>query len=79
MVADSDPLPKLAEVVLVQAVAQLRLAEQNDLEKLACVCFQVGKETNLLQQGRTKVLGFVDDQDGVAALVDFVEHELVDG
>src|SRR3954470_16392972 len=79
MVTDGDPLAKLTQVVLVEAVAQLRLAEQDDLEQLAGVGLKVGKKTNLFQQGRAEVLGFIDDEDGVAALLDFVKQELVNG
>src|SRR5205814_1375290 len=79
MVADGDPLAELAEVVLVEAVAQLRLAEQNDLQQLARVGLEVGKQANLLQEGWAEILRFVDDQHGVAASLDFVEEELVDG
>ena len=46
-------------------VAQLWLPNQDDLQKLALVGFQVGEQTQLLQHISGQTLGFVDHQNVV--------------
>lgn len=42
VITDRDPLTQLPKPVIVQPIPQLGLTQQNDLEKLAFVGFEVG-------------------------------------
>jgi hypothetical protein len=75
---DGDPLSELAKAVIVQAVSELRLAEQDDLEQFAIFGFEVGEESDLFEEFGGEVLGFVDDQDGVAAVEEEIDKELIE-
>lgn len=78
MVSDRDALAKLAEVVMVQSVAQFRLAHQNDLQKFPVIGFEIGKQADLFEQTISEVLCFVDDKNGFAALRHLFEEKMID-
>ena len=78
VIADRDALAKLAKVVIVQAITQLGLAHEDDLQQFAIVGLQIGEEANLFEEFVGEVLRFVDDEDGVAAGVRLGEEEAVD-
>ena len=79
MVADSDALTKLSEAMIIQPLAQLGLAHEHNLEELAVIGFEIGKQSNLFKEIEGEILGFVDDQHGFAALFDLFEEKFVDG
>ena len=77
MVADRDPLAELAQPLPVELLAQLRLADQDDLEELALIGLEVREQADLLEQLVLEVLGFVDEQDDVVSGGGLVEQVLV--
>ena len=78
MEAHCDALAQLAQGMVVEAVAQFRLAHQNDLQKFALVGFQVGQQPDLLQQFAGQILGLVNNENGVLVVLDLLEEEAVD-
>ena len=78
MVADGDALAQLAQAVLVESVAQFGLAHQDDLQQLALVGFEIGKEADLFEQFAREVLGLVNNKNGVLAALGLMEEEAVD-
>jgi len=77
--ARHHPLRELLQFGLEQHVAQLGLADQDDLQQLALVGLQVGQQAQLLQHVDRQVLRLVDDQHvvqprGVGAQQEFVER-----
>lgn len=57
---------------------QLGLADEDDLEELAGVGFQIGEEADVLKGIEGHILGFIDDEDDLAALFDEFEQVLVE-
>ena len=62
-------LVQLAQLRPAQHLCQLGLANQNDLQQLFAVGFQVGEQANLLQHVKVQMLGLVDQQYGFAAAI----------
>ncbi len=77
VVADRDPLAELAQPLLVELLAQLRLSDENDLEELALIGLEVREQADLLEQLGFEILGLVDEQDDVVAGRRLVEQVLV--
>src|SRR6476469_2779976 len=50
MVTHRDALPKLAQAMIINPVAQFRLPHQHDLQELAVISPQIGKQSDLLEQ-----------------------------
>src|SRR5690242_17167057 len=69
MITHSDALAQLPQAMFVQAVAQFRLAHENNLQELPIVRFQIREQPDLLQQFQSQVLRLVNDQNGVLSLV----------
>ena len=55
MVAYSNPLVQLTKVLLLKLVPEFRLPDQDDLDELLTIRFEVRNETDLLQRGVGKV------------------------
>jgi hypothetical protein len=68
VVARNHPLRQLLHVGALQHVAQLRLADQHDLQQLALIGFQIRQQPQLLQHLRGQVLGLIDDEDVLMSL-----------
>ena len=62
MKAGNDALRELLQIGPCQHGAQFRLADQDDLQQLALIRFQIGQQTQLLQHVGGEVLRFVDDE-----------------
>ncbi len=62
MEARNHALRQLFELGPCKHVAQLRLADQHDLQELAFMRLEVGQQAQLLQHIRGEVLRLVDDQ-----------------
>ena len=69
---------KLAQARVVQAVAQFRLAEQDDLQQLAVVRFDVGEQPDLFEQVVGQILRLVNDEHAIPAVLDLVQQKFVD-
>ena len=69
MITHRDALAQLAQARAVQPVAQFRLAEQDDLQQLAVVEFEVGKQPHLFEQFVGQILRLVNDQHAVPAVL----------
>ncbi len=63
MIAHADALIELAHVAPPEQRAEFGLADENDLDELVGLGFEVGKEPDLFQHRRIEMLGLVDDQD----------------
>lgn len=74
---DQDALAELAKPVFAQYLFEFRLTHQNDLQKLLLVRLQVRQKSELLQQVESEVLGLVDDQKDIFALLDSVQKDVV--
>ena len=77
MVAHRDALAQLAQAALVELLAQLRLADQHDLQELALVGLEVGEQAHLLEQLGLQVLRLVDEEHDVVAGLRLLEQEAV--
>src|SRR5581483_504444 len=60
-------LGKLMQFRIEQEVSQLRLSDQNYLQKLMLICIYVGQHSKMFERLGSQVLGLVDDQDGAPA------------
>src|SRR5689334_22605616 len=78
MVADGDALAQLPEGGIVEAIAQLGLSHQDNLQQFPVVCLKVGQQPHLFEQLVGQVLGLVDNQDTLPAHVDLLQQEQVD-
>src|SRR5437879_4531881 len=58
---------ELAQIGIVQNLAQLRLARQDDLQFLGGVGLEITEQANLFQNARRQTVRFVDDQDRAQA------------
>jgi hypothetical protein len=68
VVAAGDALRELPQVLARQQFAQLRLADQDDLQQLLGFGLQVGEQADVLEHLRGEVLRFIDDQHDAPAL-----------
>jgi hypothetical protein len=62
VIAPGDALGQLPEVAAVQHLAQLGLADQDDLQQFLLGGLEVGEQPDLLQHVGPEVLRLVDDQ-----------------
>src|SRR6201999_246075 len=62
-----DALSQLSQLVPCEKLAQLGLTDENDLQQLACVGFEVGEEANLLEHRGCEVLCLVHYDDDTPA------------
>ena len=60
--ARGDALRQLAQVVAPQQLAQLRLADQDDLQQLLRLGLEIGEQAHLFQHFGAEVLRLIDDQ-----------------
>ncbi len=67
VVAAGNSLCQLAQLGAVQQFAKLRLADQDDLQKLLRGCFQIGKQTDLFQDVDAKILRLIHQHDDAPA------------
>src|SRR5262245_45370506 len=65
VVADRDALPELAQLLAIELLAKLGLADEDDLQQLALVGLEVGQEPDLLEQLGLEVLGLIDQENHV--------------
>jgi hypothetical protein len=79
MITHRDALAQLAQARAVQAVAQLRLAQQDDLQQLAVVGLDVGEQADLFEQVLGQILRLVNDEHGFLALLDLFQQKFADG
>ena len=78
VVAHSDALTQLAEFIAIEAVAELRLANEDDLQQFVLVGFEVGQQTHLLELLLGHVLCFVDDEHDHAIGVRLFEQKPIE-
>ena len=62
MIPHGDALPELPEPGAVQPVTQFRLAQQDNLQQLAVVRFEIGNQPHLFEQFLGQILRLVHDQ-----------------
>ena len=62
MVADGNPLPQLLQLRRRQLVAQVRLADQHDLQQLRLLGFEIRQHAQLFESREAEVLRLVDDE-----------------
>jgi hypothetical protein len=62
VIAAGDALRQLAQLIAVQQLAQFRLADEDDLQQLLGVGFEVGEQAHLLEHVRREVLGLIHHQ-----------------
>ena len=79
MITHRDALAQLAQARAVQAVAQFRLAHQDDLQQFAVVGLDVREQTDLFEQVFRQILRLVNDQHGFLALLDLLQKKFADG
>ncbi len=77
--AGRDALVELAQVLALEHLPELRLADQDDLQQLVLGGLQVGQQPHLFEHRRGQVLGLVDDQHRTAPLGVGVEQVPVEG
>ena len=78
VVAHRDALLELHEARMFELLAQLRLAEQENLDELLGLGLEIRDQAHLLQGRERQVLRLVDDEDDVLVLSEHVDQELVD-
>ena len=79
MITHGDALAQLPQARAVQAVAQFRLAEQDDLQQLAVVGLDVGEQADLFEQFLGQILRLVNDEHGFPALPGLFQQKFADG
>ena len=62
MIARSDALCQLAQVIAAQQIAQLGLADQDDLQQLLRFGLEIGEQSNLFKYFDTEILRLIDNQ-----------------
>jgi hypothetical protein len=77
MVPHRYALAQLAEAMIVEAIPQLRLAHQKNLQKLPIVGFQIREQSHLFEQLVRQVLRFVDDEHGNLVLFHLAEEKFI--
>ena len=75
--ADADSLPDLPHVMLSQLVFELRLPAEHDLENFLLGRFEIGQQTQILENLVIEGLGIVDDHDNVPSCDQSVEEIVV--
>ena len=68
MIAAGDALSQLAQLGAVQELAQLRLADEDDLQQFLRRGFQIGEQADLLEHLGGQVLRLIDDDDDAPAV-----------
>ena len=76
MITHRDALAQLFQARAVQTVAQFRLAHQNNLQQLAVVGLDVGKQAHLFQQIFGQVLRLVNDEHRFLAILESAGAEI---
>ncbi len=66
VVARRDALGQLVQLLAGQALDQLGLSDQDDLQELLLLGLQIREQAELLERADAQVLGFVHDQDRTA-------------
>ena len=79
MVGEGDALAELFEVGLGDFVAELGLADEDNLEELVGGGFEVGEHAEFFEDFVGEVLGFINDHDDEAVFGELLDEELVDG
>ncbi len=78
-VANGDALIQLFQLRFQEAVVQFLLPDEDDLQQLFLLRFQIGQQANLLQHLEAQGLGFVNNQHGGPALGMLGEQVIVQG
>ena len=78
MEAGSDALSQLSHLLSCKDIQQFRLAEDDNLQQLSLVGFEVGEQAKLLEYLAVEVLRFVDDQYGLLIIAVAFDEELID-
>ena len=68
MITAGDALRELAQLGAVQQFAQLRLADQDDLQQLLGLGLEIGEQPHLLEHLGREVLRLVDHQHDALAV-----------
>ena len=76
VIAAGDALRKLAQFLLCQHFAQLRLADQDDLQQLLGFGLEIGQQAHLLEHVGREVLRLVDHQHHAPASAVRIEQEV---
>src|SRR5207237_8109973 len=63
---DRNALMQLPQFRFSQKVRQLQLSDQDDLQQLRIMCFEIRNDSNLFECRERKVLSLVDDEDSPA-------------
>ena len=66
MIADRDPLSELLELRRRELVAQVRLADEHDLQQLRLLGLEVRQHAQLFERPEAQVLRLVDHQQNQA-------------
>jgi hypothetical protein len=73
----ANPLRKLPQVRPRQKHAEFGLADQDDLQQLGLISFQIGEQADLFQDFEAEILRLVDQNDGPpSSRVDFKEMSI---
>ena len=67
VIAHRDALSELPELPAIELLAQLGLADEDDLQKFALVGLQIRKQPHLLEELGVEILRLVDQEDDVVA------------
>ena len=79
MITDRDPLAQLFELRRRELVAQVRLADQDDLQQLRFLRFEIREHAEFLERGEAQVLRLVDHEQHHASgkpLIDEILREI---
>jgi hypothetical protein len=76
--ADGDALAKLTQLVALELLAELGLAQQHDLQQLCRSRLQVGEQAHLLERFGRQGLRLVHQEQHVPTLCLLVQQELVE-
>ena len=78
---DEDSLAQLPQSIFRENSLKFRLTHQDNLEQLLLVGLEIGKQAQLFEQFEQfecEILCFVNNQQDVFPLLDFVEEDIVD-
>src|SRR5207249_6507804 len=75
--ASGDSLVQLPHFGLAKHIVEVRLADQDNLQQLGLVGFEVRKQTDLLEDARTEMLRLVNHDDGMRVQRDQRGEELL--
>lgn len=75
---DEDSLAQLPQSIFRENSLKFRLTHQDNLEQLLLVGLEIGKQAQLFEQFECEILCFVNNQQDVFPLLDFVEEDIVD-